>query len=74
MASVDLLKKLKSKKIVVCLFDEVYRYPYNLSRIVRASEVDTDDSWIYEDGHDEIVFSVDRDCQLLGKMSRFPVL
>lgn len=42
------------------------RYPYNLTRVVRASEVDTDDTWIYEDGHDEVVFSVDRNCQLLG--------
>lgn len=43
-----------------------YRFPYNLTRVVRASVVDTDDSWIYEDGHDEIVFSVDKECQLLG--------
>lgn len=28
--------------------------------------VDTEDSWIYEDGHDEIVFSVDKECQFLG--------
>lgn len=28
--------------------------------------MDTEDSWIYEDGHDEIVFSVDKECYLLG--------
>ena len=32
----------------------------------RASSLNTDDSWLYEDGHDEIVLSVDQPCQLLG--------
>ena len=44
----------------------LYRFPYNVTRVVRASDVDPEDSWIYEDGHDEIVFSVDKECQLLG--------
>ena len=39
---------------------------YSLTRVHRASSLNTDDSWMYEDGHDEIVFSVDQPCQLLG--------
>ena len=35
-------------------------------RAKRASCLNTDDSWMYEDGADEIVFSVDQECQLLG--------
>jgi len=51
---------------LVGLIELIDRFPYNITRVVRASVLDTDDSWIYEDGHDEIVFSVDRECQLLG--------
>ena len=39
---------------------------YALTRAQRTSSLNTDDSWMYEDGHDEIVFSVDQPCQLLG--------
>lgn len=39
---------------------------YSLTRVHRASSLNTDDSWMYEDGHDEIVLSVDQPCQLLG--------
>lgn len=39
---------------------------YALIRAQRTSSLNTDDSWMYEDGHDEIVFSVDQPCQLLG--------
>lgn len=39
---------------------------YALVRAQRTSSLNTDDSWMYEDGHDEIVFSVDQPCQLLG--------
>ena len=35
-------------------------------RAQRTSCLNTDDSWMYEDGHDEIVFSVTKACQLLG--------
>lgn len=48
------------------LVEQIDRFPYNMTKVVRASVVDTDDSWIYEDGHDEIVFSIDKECQLLG--------
>lgn len=39
---------------------------YALIRAQRTSSLNTEDSWMYEDGHDEIVFSVDQPCQLLG--------
>ena len=39
---------------------------YALTRAQRAGSLNTDDSWMYEDGHDEIVFTVDQPCQLLG--------
>ena len=28
--------------------------------------MNTEDTWMYEDGSDDIVFTVDRPCQLLG--------
>lgn len=37
-----------------------------MTRVVRAAALNTDDSWMYEDGQDEVVLSVDKDCQLLG--------
>ena len=37
-----------------------------MMRAQRTSCLNTDDSWMYEDGHDEIVFSVAKACQLLG--------
>ncbi len=39
---------------------------YALIRAQRTSSLNTEDSWMYEDGHDEVVFSVDQPCQLLG--------
>lgn len=39
---------------------------YGMMRAQRTSCLNTDDSWMYEDGHDEIVFSVAKACQLLG--------
>ena len=39
---------------------------YGMTRAKRASCLNTDDSWMYEDGADEILFSVDQECQLLG--------
>ncbi|KAL6757301.1 BTB/POZ protein [Haematococcus lacustris] len=48
---------------LVALID---RYPYGLTRIQRAANLNTEDSWMYEDGQDEVVFTVDRACQLLG--------
>lgn len=39
---------------------------YSLTRVHRASSLNTEDSWMYEDGHDEIVLSVEQPCQLLG--------
>lgn len=48
------------------LLEHIDRYPYGMIRAKRASCLNTDDSWMYEDGADEIVFSVDQECQLLG--------
>ncbi|CAD7698144.1 unnamed protein product [Ostreobium quekettii] len=48
------------------LVAKIDRYPYAMTRVVRAAQLNTTDSWMYEDGQDEIVFSVDRECQLLG--------
>jgi len=48
------------------LIEKIEKYPYSMTRVVRASQLNTEDSWMYEDGQDEIVFSVDRECQLLG--------
>ncbi|DBB13502.1 TPA: hypothetical protein ACH3X3_000550 [Trebouxia sp. C0006] len=48
------------------LLENIDRYPYALIRAQRTSSLNTEDSWMYEDGHDEIVFSVDQPCQLLG--------
>lgn len=42
------------------------RFPYGLVRVARAASLNTEDSWMYEDGQDEVVFCVDRPCQLLG--------
>lgn len=42
------------------------RMQYALIRAQRTSSLNTEDSWMYEDGHDEVVFSVDQPCQLLG--------
>lgn len=39
---------------------------YGMMRAQRTSCLNTDDSWMYEDGRDEIVFSVAKACQLLG--------
>lgn len=39
---------------------------YGMMRAQRTSCLNTDDSWMYEDGQDEVVFSVGKACQLLG--------
>lgn len=44
----------------------VDRYPYNVTAIKRAAALNVEDSWMYEDGQDEVVFTVDRPCHLLG--------
>ncbi|CAD7698494.1 unnamed protein product [Ostreobium quekettii] len=48
------------------LVEKIEKYPYSMTRVVRTSQLNTVDSWLYEDGQDEIVFSVDKECQLLG--------
>jgi len=48
------------------LMEQIDRYPYSLTRVHRASTMNLQDSWMYEDGQDEVVFTVDRGCQLLG--------
>lgn len=42
------------------------RYPYNITSVKRAATLNVEDSWMYEDGQDELVFTVDRPCQLIG--------
>lgn len=45
---------------------QIDRFPYCLTRVQRAAALNMEDSWMYEDGRDEVVFTVDRQCQLLG--------
>ena len=42
------------------------RYQFNVTRVQRAAALNVEDSWMYEDGQDEVVFTVDQACQLLG--------
>uniref|UniRef100_A0A061R7F2 K+ channel tetramerization subfamily protein n=1 Tax=Tetraselmis sp. GSL018 TaxID=582737 RepID=A0A061R7F2_9CHLO len=51
---------------LIGLVEQIDRYPYSLTRVHRASTMNLQDSWMYEDGQDEIVFKVDRPCQILG--------
>lgn len=39
---------------------------YSVVTAQRMSCMNTEDTWMYEDGSDDIVFTVDRPCQLLG--------
>ncbi|GFR52703.1 hypothetical protein Agub_g15332 [Astrephomene gubernaculifera] len=48
------------------LMAAIDRFPHNITRVARASVLNVEDSWMYEDGQDEIVFSVDKPVQLLG--------
>ncbi|KAK9843859.1 hypothetical protein WJX84_002268 [Apatococcus fuscideae] len=48
------------------LLEHIDRYPYSLTHVRRAGTMNLEDNWLYEDGQDEIVFSVDTHCQLLG--------
>jgi len=48
------------------LVREIDRQPWGMTRVRRCLEISADESWIYEDGPDELIFSVDRPCQLLG--------
>ncbi|KAK9818238.1 hypothetical protein WJX72_009240 [[Myrmecia] bisecta] len=48
------------------LAEAIDRYPYSLTKVQRASSLNVEETWMYEDGHDEIVVSVDSACQLLG--------
>lgn len=51
---------------LVDLVSTIDTYPYNLTTVMRASRINTTDHWLYEDGNDDVVFTVDRKCQLLG--------
>jgi hypothetical protein len=51
---------------LIGLVDLIDRYPYAVTTVHRASTINTEDSWVYEDGSDEIVVSVNKPCQLLG--------
>lgn len=48
------------------LVEQIDRYPFALVPVVRASQINSEDSWVYEDGVDQIVLSVDRPCQLVA--------
>ncbi|KAK9865662.1 hypothetical protein WJX84_000334 [Apatococcus fuscideae] len=48
------------------LLEHIDRYPYSMTHVRRAGTLNLEDSWMYEDGQDEVVFSVDTPCQLLG--------
>lgn len=48
------------------LVSKIDRYPYCITKVQRAANLNIQDSWMYEDGRDEVVFTVDRQCQLLG--------
>eukprot|EP00891_Asterochloris_glomerata_P007398 jgi/Astpho2/7398/Aster-x0768 len=48
------------------LVEQIDRYPYSVVTAQRMSCMNTEDTWMYEDGSDDIVFTVDRPCQLLG--------
>jgi len=48
------------------LLNQIDRFPYNMTRVHRASIMNLQDNWMYEDGQDEVVFTVDKDCQLIG--------
>ena len=45
---------------------QIDKFPYGLVKVQRAATLNIEDSWMYEDGPDEIVFTVDQACQLLG--------
>jgi hypothetical protein len=51
---------------LTALVSQIDRYPYNLVKIVRATQINDSDNWMYEDSPDEVVFTVDKPCQLLG--------
>uniref|UniRef100_A0A7R9YVE4 BTB domain-containing protein n=1 Tax=Chlamydomonas euryale TaxID=1486919 RepID=A0A7R9YVE4_9CHLO len=51
---------------LVGLMSQIDRYPFNVTRVQRAAALNVEDSWMYEDGQDEVVLAVDRPCQLLG--------
>lgn len=48
------------------LLQQIDRFPYNMTRVHRASIMNLQDNWMYEDGQDEVVFTVDKECQLMG--------
>ncbi|GIL75612.1 hypothetical protein Vretimale_15136 [Volvox reticuliferus] len=48
------------------LMAAIDRFPHGLTRVARAAALNMEDSWMYEDGQDELVFTVDKPVQLLG--------
>lgn len=45
---------------------DMSRYPYGIVKVVRGLQHGTEDTWVYEDGADEVVLQVDSTVQLLG--------
>lgn len=48
------------------LVQQIDKYPYGIVTVKRVLAFNVDDTWVYDDGCDEILFTVDRPCQLLG--------
>eukprot|EP00775_Hariotina_reticulata_P009921 gene9921-10078_t len=51
---------------LVGLVQQIDRFPFGLVRVVRGQQRSCEDTWVYEDGRDEVVLCVDKPCQLLG--------
>jgi hypothetical protein len=39
------------------LLQQIDRFPYNMTRVHRASIMNLQDNWMYEDGQDEVLIS-----------------
>jgi hypothetical protein len=48
------------------LVQQIDRYPFGIVTVKRVLAFNVDDTWVYDDGYDEIIFTVDKSSQLLG--------
>lgn len=51
---------------LVKMMEAIDSYPYHVTTVHRAVSIAHEEAWCYEDGADEVVFTVDRPVQLLG--------
>ncbi|KAK9806477.1 hypothetical protein WJX73_001328 [Symbiochloris irregularis] len=51
---------------LVPLVAKIDSYPYDVTIVHRAVSIAHEEAWCYEDGADEVIFTVDRPVQLLG--------